>query len=103
MAAILINGIGGGGTNIAHEMAKKLKCLMVSVNTHDQPSRTGSVHRKDSCRQKMCKGHPAFTPVGCRSMADRNQDPKDYRPMTLKNLVNAVCVIVFLLWLFSQF
>jgi len=36
-------------------------------------------------------------------MADRNQDPKDYKPMTFMNLVNALCVIVFLLWLFSQF
>lgn len=36
-------------------------------------------------------------------MADHNQDPKDYKPMTFMDFVNAVCVIVFLLWPFSQF
>lgn len=71
MTETLIIGIGGGGTNIAHEMARTLKCRMVSVNTHDHPELDPSIERI-LVGQKTCKGHPAFTPARGRRAAQES-------------------------------
>lgn len=73
MTETLIIGIGGGGTNIAHEMAKKLKCRMVSVNTHDHRELHPSIERI-LIGQKVCKGHPAFTPERGRRAAQESRE-----------------------------
>lgn len=73
MTETLIIGIGGGGTNIAHEMAKKLKCRMVSVNPHDHPELDPSIERI-LVGQKVCKGHAVFTPARGRRAAQESKD-----------------------------
>lgn len=72
MSETLIVGIGGAGTNIAREMAKRLHCRAASVNTDWSPKVNPSIE-KVLIGEKVCRGSSAVVARRGRQAAEESE------------------------------